>query len=85
MPDLYARMQATTKGITLGLMLLVVGAGLHFASVPTWTRGLMVVAFVFITSPVAAHMIAKASHKVGIRQNDRAIGDDLADQDPERG
>lgn len=59
-PDLYSRMHAATKAPTLGLLLVaaaafvVVGEG----------RGklILTVALIFVTAPVAAHLVARAAY-----------------------
>jgi multicomponent Na+:H+ antiporter subunit G len=62
MPDLFSRMQASTKAGTLGVGCLLVAVGLHFGDLGVATRALLVVAFLFLTAPVAAHMIAQAAY-----------------------
>jgi multicomponent Na+:H+ antiporter subunit G len=62
MPDLFSRMQASTKAGTLGVGCLLLAVGLHFGDLGVATRALLVVAFLFLTAPVAAHMIAQAAY-----------------------
>lgn len=60
-PDLYARMHAATKAPTLGLVLLGSGAALM---VPRSAGKLVLaVVLIFITAPVAAHLVARAAYR----------------------
>ncbi|MFV0414946.1 MAG: monovalent cation/H(+) antiporter subunit G [Chthoniobacterales bacterium] len=62
LPDIFLRMHAATKASSLGLGLLLLA--LIFV-VPEWgvaiKAGLMIF-FVFLTSPIAAHMISRAAY-----------------------
>lgn len=66
LPDFYSRLQAATKAQTLGLVLLLTGFGLAFPEADTATKAFLVGFFVFLTSPVAAHMIARAAYLLGV-------------------
>lgn len=60
LPDVLTRLHATTKCDTLGAGLIVLGVviyyGFSFASV----KALLILAFIWLTNPTAAHIIAKA-------------------------
>jgi multicomponent Na+:H+ antiporter subunit G len=62
MPDVFTRMQASTKASTLGLGCLLVGAALQLADVGSFIRLASIGAFVLLTTPVAGHVIARASY-----------------------
>jgi multicomponent Na+:H+ antiporter subunit G len=62
MPDVFTRMQASTKASTLGLGCLLVGAALHLGDFAGVVRAASIGAFVLLTSPVAAHVIARAAY-----------------------
>jgi multicomponent Na+:H+ antiporter subunit G len=64
MPDVYNRMQASTKTTTLGLMSIVLGVGLMQ---PYWiVKALVIIIFIAITAPVGASAMARAAYKAGI-------------------
>ena len=65
MPDLFMRMQAATKAATLGAGCMLAAVAVHFGELAITSRTLLVTAFVFITAPVAAHLIARAAYSVG--------------------
>lgn len=66
MPDLYTRMSATTKVATLGIGSILLAVAVYFGELGIASRALATVAFVFLTAPVAAHMIGRASYFVGV-------------------
>ena len=80
MPDLFTRMQAATKASTLGIGCIVVAVAIHFGELAITTRALAIVIFVFLTAPVAAHMIARASYFVGVPLWEGTIIDELRGQ-----
>ncbi len=62
MPDVFTRMQASTKASTLGLGCLLVGAALQLDDIGSFIRVVSIGAFILLTTPVAAHVIARASY-----------------------
>jgi multicomponent Na+:H+ antiporter subunit G len=67
LPDVYNRLQAATKCVTLGTCLVLVGAALLADSVPGTMKALLCALFVLVTSPTAAHALARGSHVAGVR------------------
>ncbi len=68
-PDLFCRMHATCKASTLAKMFSFAGAGIYF-----WDTGnsitvkaICVLIFLFVTTPVSAHLIARAGYKRGAK------------------
>lgn len=82
MPDLFCRLQASTKAGTLGVPLLAIGAIIHFASTTVGLRATLIIAFLFLTAPVSAHVIARAAHRAGVAMSKRATLDALRDDQP---
>ena len=62
MPDVFTRMQASTKASTLGLGCLLIGAAMQLGDLASLIRVASIGAFVLLTTPVAAHVIARASY-----------------------
>jgi multicomponent Na+:H+ antiporter subunit G len=77
MPDFYLRLSVTTKAITLGLGLILIGAAVYFGSIAVTSRVVAIIFFLLLTAPVAAHMIGRASYFTGIRMWDRSVLDEL--------
>lgn len=76
-PDFYARMQASTKASTLGIVCLALATAVHFGSLAITSRAIAIVVFVFLTAPVAAHVIGRAAHVVGVELWNGTLFDDL--------
>jgi multicomponent Na+:H+ antiporter subunit G len=62
MPDVFTRMQASTKASTLGLGCLLIGAALQLGDLAAFVRVACIGAFALLTTPVAGHVIARASY-----------------------
>ena len=62
MPDVFTRMQASTKASTLGLGCLLIGAALQLGDFASFIRVASIGAFILLTTPVAAHVIARAAY-----------------------
>lgn len=66
LPDLFTRMQASSKAGTLGIGTLMLAVGIHFADLRAGAHAVLIIAFFFLTTPVAAHMIARAAYLAGV-------------------
>jgi multicomponent Na+:H+ antiporter subunit G len=62
MPDVFTRMQASTKASTFGLGCLLLGAALQMGDFASFIRAASIGSFVLLTTPVAGHVIARASY-----------------------
>jgi len=62
MPDVFTRMQASTKASTLGVGCLLLGTALQLGDFGSVIRVLSIGGFLLLTTPVAAHVIARASY-----------------------
>jgi multicomponent Na+:H+ antiporter subunit G len=65
-PDVYNRLQASTKCVTLGTILLLVGVAIISATGATSAKAIICAVFILLTSPTAAHAIAKGSYASGV-------------------
>jgi len=66
MPDLYGRLSATSKAVTLGASLVLAGAAIGTADPGVSARVLAGIAFLFLTSPIAAHVVARAGWRTAM-------------------
>lgn len=78
LPDLYTRMSATSKAATLGASLVLLGAAVHFGTAVAAGRAVVIVAFLFLTAPVAAHAIGRAGYRRGSPRWAGTVADELA-------
>ncbi len=65
MPDVFTRMQASTKASTLGLGCLLAGVALKNPESSFVIRAMSMAAFLLLTTAVAAHVIARAAARSG--------------------
>lgn len=66
MPDVYTRMHVAAKSDTLGAGLWLVGLAVIANDPTTVVKLLFLVVFVWITSPTAAHCMARAAYRSGV-------------------
>ena len=78
MPDVYIRAQVASKAASLGVGLLMLAVAAHFMESSVIIRALLVVAFIFLTAPVSAHLIARAAYLTGVPLAPGSKPDDLS-------
>lgn len=78
-PDLPTRMHATTKSGVLAVCLIMVAVGLHFSQTEITARVIAIIAFLLITTPVAAHAIGRAAYFAGVPFWSGTVKDELDD------
>ena len=79
MPDVYNRLQTATKCVTCGSAGLLLGVFVYAGPTPTGFKALLCMGFILLTSPVAAHAIARAAHRRGIPLAGGMVADQYAD------
>ena len=79
LPDVYNRLQSATKCVTVGTSFIVLGSVIALGSVPGFIKGIVCIAFVLITSPTAAHALARAAHRSGVALCSQSVVDEYAD------
>jgi multicomponent Na+:H+ antiporter subunit G len=77
--DVFARIHAATKAITLGLLLIGIAACLQVQDRGDIAKILLAVSLQFITAPVSAHMIGRAAYRAGTELGPSTVVDELAD------
>jgi multicomponent Na+:H+ antiporter subunit G len=75
LPDVYNRLQASTKCVTLGTILLLVGVALISDLPALNAKAIICAVFILITSPTAAHAIAKGSYASGVELWENSVVD----------
>lgn len=66
-PDVYNRLQASTKCVTLGTFSIMIGIFLLKGFTPMGVKALVCGVFLLLTSPVAAHALMKGSLHFGTK------------------
>jgi multicomponent Na+:H+ antiporter subunit G len=84
MPDVFTRMQASTKASTLGLGSLLAGAALRNPEPTFVVRAASIAAFMLLTTAVAAHVIARAAARSGAPIWKGTLVDERADHNTGR-
>lgn len=75
LPDIYTRLQAATKTVTLGTCMILIGACVYTGLGPTGAQALLCMVFVLVTSPTAAHAIARGAHRSGVKLEPHSVID----------
>ncbi|ANY10219.1 monovalent cation/H(+) antiporter subunit G [Pseudonocardia sp. HH130630-07] len=79
LPDLPARLQATTKPQTLGLLLILLGVAVRLEFENSSTL-LLVVLFQVLTAPVISQVVGRSAYRSGAIDRDALVVDDLAER-----
>ena len=79
LPDIYNRLQAATKCVTLGTALILLGVVFFTGFNSIGVKALLCIWFVLMTAPTGAHAIARAAHRSGIRLWDDSVMDKYKD------
>lgn len=89
MPDVYSRIQCSSKAITLGALPLLLALAVAQGLVTSYgSRALFVAALLLVVNPAASHALSRAAYKTGVpmwrgavadeprqRHQDREVGD----------
>jgi multicomponent Na+:H+ antiporter subunit G len=76
--DVFARMHAATKPATLGLALTLMGAALVVPETGAVAKLLLVISFQFLTAPIGAHLVGRATFRAGTELHPSTNFDDLS-------
>ncbi|RST77667.1 Na+/H+ antiporter subunit G [Siminovitchia acidinfaciens] len=81
LPDAYTRNHAASKSTTLGVMSTLLGTLLffYFYEGIIHSRILLGIILIFVTAPVAGHIISRAAYNSGVELSERTVQDDLKD------
>lgn len=78
-PDVYTRSHAATKSASLAVLLTLFGAFVYLWVTEAYfsVRILLGIAFVFITAPVAGHLVCRAAYRSNVKLTEATIEDEL--------
>jgi multicomponent Na+:H+ antiporter subunit G len=77
LPDLYTRMHAASKAGAVGGGMILLAVALVSFDGTVALRAIIAVAFLLLTTPVSAHLLARASHRSGYQPGVKTEIDDL--------
>lgn len=75
LPDLYNRLQAATKCVTLGTCSILIGASFFSGFGEVGFKALLCIFFIMLTSPTAAHAIARGAYRSGVKLWEKSVCD----------
>lgn len=79
LPDILMRMHASTKAGTMGAGMILLAVAFTYGDIGIISRAVATIAFILMTSPVAAHTIGRAAYNSGITLWKGTIVDELKD------
>lgn len=79
LPDVYTRNHAASKAATLGVISILLGVFLYFWIITGHINGrvLLGIVFVFLTAPVAGHLISRAAYHTKTPLWENSVYDEL--------
>ncbi len=75
MPDMYNRLQTSTKCVTFGTCGILLGIFMLKGFTGFGVKALVGIPFLLLTSPVAAHALARGAHIFGVKLWDKSVVD----------
>ncbi len=67
MPDLYTRIQCSSKNVTMGALPLLLAVVVEKGVMTTYgSRALLVAFMVLVVNPLSAHALARAAYRTGV-------------------
>jgi len=77
--DVFARMHAATKPVTLGLLLVLAGAGFALWDTGAIMKLSLAAALQLLTAPFGMQLLGRAAYRSGDELSPATVEDDLAD------
>jgi multicomponent Na+:H+ antiporter subunit G len=77
LPDFYTRSHAASKASTLGVSAFLLAVAVYRADLITGAKMVALIAFFFLTAPVAAHMLGRAAYLSGVRPDPATAPDEM--------
>lgn len=77
MPDFFLRLSVTVKAATLGVGCTLAAAAVFFDEFSVTSKVIAIIFFLFITAPIAGHMIGRTAYFTGIKLWNKSHLDEL--------
>jgi len=77
-PDLYSRLQASTKCVTVGTCGILLGLFLFKGFSATGVKAILCLLFIILTAPVSAHALARSAYRSGVKPWEGTVIDEYS-------
>ena len=75
-PDVYNRIQASAKCVTLGSCGILLGLFFFKGFTAAGMKAILCIAFIMLTAPVSAHALARGAYRSGVKPCQGTVRDD---------
>lgn len=75
LPDVYNRLQAVTKCVTLGTCGILLGTLIIKGFTAGGIKAFLCIVFLLLTTPVAAHALSRGAHISGVKLWEKSVCD----------
>ncbi len=79
--DVYNRLQASTKCVTLGTCGILLGVFIKFGFSGAGVKAILCIFFILLTSPVASHALVRGTHKAGVKLWEKSVCDKYSEDE----
>jgi len=79
LPDVYNRLQASTKSVTLGTCGILFGLFLFKGFTAAGIKSILCILFIILTAPVSAHALSRGAYKSGVKLWEKSVCDKYAE------
>jgi multicomponent Na+:H+ antiporter subunit G len=77
LPDLYTRLHAASKAGVVGTGLILLAVALISTDGANVLRAILGIVFLLLSTPIAAHLLARAAYKAGELPTSATVTDDI--------
>ena len=80
LPDVYNRLQAATKCVTLGTCSILLSLVFFFGISEIGIKAIVAISLLFLSAMVGAHALSRGTYIFGVGLGDKSVVDDYKDQ-----
>ena len=84
LPDIYNRLQASTKCVTFGTIFLLIGVMIYTGFSAIGIKALLCLFFILVTSPTAAHAISRGAYHSKVNLWHKSVIDKYGEDESEK-